>query len=652
MGLFLGVAIPLGFLVFSVGFLIYMDVGELLSWMAFEKFADSTAPWLSRHTFIVTLLTAYGAAGCHLVVGLYTALRKLPAPVTSRQQAYLPLGVMLGHWALLMGSFFLILAVGTGITGKDGVLQALLDAAWAFPLGLLIIALVNRNAGSPTGNLGLFYLILFSPQFALVQTGEIVTVIADIKGIYPSLLPVLLFLAILVLWETPRHRQNWHRAAFIPFPMPIGSRDIREPLAPQRLHPLSVIVNAVNFCLNCAIGIVLFIMFALMISGPLRLDNSSRMPLWVEQLLFGVLGLCIVLAILYFIGKTVLLYLQNGRYSADKAWAQWVLRITYGLERSGLRGRFLKGKIVVERCPKTKRYLLCFQRTDTDENDRAGTGVVKPFNFALRFEFIIVGQIILMSTISGTAGRNISFDREGSNIQGDAQIQPNKNHEIDDAFSQHYVALDLGKSTSLDKRKNAFTAIQAVVANNLDPTIWLADLKMLDGEDALVPATYRVEVSQPESHIVVVQSMGLHWAPAGHLAFGLAKYIQDSLEGTIDLTVDPDFFYIRPADFFLSPMDSSTTPCIGYALRARSRRIKATRPHPSLATRRSMWICATPKVVRTENRGPRPTTRFRKASTPPTAAALRGSGWRGASTTKNAMGPPTATTRILMVMVP
>jgi hypothetical protein len=577
-GFLLGGAAPLGFLLLLQLLLVAITVssgsmgsaGDLVSTLVFGLLFDSIR-WVYPHTFTMTLIAAVIAGLSHLMGGLSTALTKLPVPMSSRQQAYIPLGLVLVHWAALMAFYFLPLAIGTKSSGTGDLLAALSHAFWAFPLGLLFVALLNRPTSLHSLAVNSFSFLvpwlLFISLAVLTDLANMTSLnfqreIEFVKDMYPLLQPLFLLAAVLVLWETPHHRQNWHCASFTIS----ESVELRESNAPQRLHPLSLCVRVLYYSLSCLVSAVLLYYSARMLLPLFDPGKTSFFFLAAGVLMLGSLAMYAVRYIQYLLAHRAFLDLHFLLTRTEHASVQQG-RAVHGPDSTNPQ---LWGEPLVVRCPKTNLYRRSGRKEPEIESPQvqrvlariyaresrspgsplAEAKLADLFSASLRpsqwLDPTSIVFFLLILTVSTSLSINGYRNREGSNIQGDIASRADEHYQARGAFSQHYVALDLSGTP----RESALATIQAIVENSPDPTPWLAGLRTTEGEAAQVPEKYRIEVSQPEPNIVVVQSMGLHWDHAGHLAYALSKHIQDRLGDTLPLTVNPSFKYDRPDEGF------------------------------------------------------------------------------------------------------
>lgn len=237
----LGGVLPIGWLI-----LVRLNANEF----------QETILWISNHARAFTVYAAGLAACCHLIAGLPSTLEKLPMPVSARQRAYLPLGFALLHWFGLLGIIAVALTLGSGPSHPDSALRFFTGAIAGIPLGFFFIAVTNRNAGNTNvlSFLGMpFYAfqgIFTSQQIGPISYSEIM------DRLYETCWPAMLLCTLLIIWETPRYRQDWRRAAFILFPTPVSHMAIREPLAPQRFHFLTLAADIVTFAAMLVGGLV------------------------------------------------------------------------------------------------------------------------------------------------------------------------------------------------------------------------------------------------------------------------------------------------------------------------------------------------------------------------------------------------------------
>jgi len=155
--------------------------------------------------------------------------------------------------------------------------------------------------------------------------------------------------------------------------------------------------------------------------------------------------------------------------------------------------------------------------------------------------------------IGSTLRATVNYDRIGSNIDGDPLARPEETYSVDRAFAQHYIALDLGEKTPPGELDEAFGVIQTLVAESAGPNVWLEGLKTLDGANAKAPEKYRIEIARPEPHVVVIQSIGLHWDPPGQLACALARHILNALPDSWPATLNDQYAFYRRSNIFVRP---------------------------------------------------------------------------------------------------
>ncbi len=504
--------------------------------------------WISNHARAFTVYAAGLAAFCHLIAGLPSALEKLPMPVSARQRAYLPLGFALLHWFVLLGILAVALTLGSGPSHLDRALRFFAGAIAGIPLGFFIIAVTNRNAGNTNvlSFLGMpFY--AFQGVFTSQQVGPI-SHSEIMNRLYETCWPAMLLCTLLIIRETPIHRQNWRRAAFILFPTPVSHIALREPLAPQRFHFLTLAADIVTLAAMLVGGLV----FVTLMLAPFQHGflGSSRPPVWIEQTLLGALLVLMAFFVLGFAVVKGLLLMQVGSWQQDGPWAQRFLRIAGKLEFVIPNRRLLPGKFV-GRDPASGQFFMHAFRADSDEGAAPEVCAPRQIRFDRRVGWVFALQFLVMGFTMNTFDRDVDMDRAGSGIQGDTLAQPDRGYRGDRSFSQHYVALNLGGESSPDELDKAYATIQSIIATSGDPASWLDGLTGIDGLAASIPEKFRVEIARPEPSIVVIQSIGLHWNPSGHLAYGLARRIMAASENLMTVQIDDTYSYVRPRERFM-----------------------------------------------------------------------------------------------------
>lgn len=514
-----------------------------------------------EHAFAVTSIAALVAVGCVAMGGINTTLSRLHAPISYRQLAYIPLGLSLVLWAMLMALYFLLPAVGSEISDAVKLREALSDALSAFPLGLMIVTLINRDARGLMSPYILIFLQLTISFLMIAISGTSFQEEMDyINTLYPKLMPFVLFVALFLIWETPRHRQNWYCATFTRAPSPFGVLATREPLPPQRLGLVSLTANAIATLIPTAIIVVLLFLIAralyAYIPGLSNSISSSSFPT-----IDVALSMFVTLGLLLSFGLSGLSNLMSGRFGTDRSLTRWVHRYLFYSNLSSADRHAIIEKKLATKCPTTGRYAAIDPWSDAAKSNDQTIHLLNrfaPMAFAPTsiFEVHTVGYVIgLIAFFSfiGLYGIDVDRAREGSNIQGDAQQLPGNHFPAGGGFSQHFVALDLGRIVSPVERAETLAAIQAMVDEDADPASWLPGLTTSGGEAAQVPSRFRIEVSQPKPHVVVIQSLGRHWDPAGHLAYALSKRVLDKLGNPEAIRIDPNFIYIRPMTTFERP---------------------------------------------------------------------------------------------------
>lgn len=504
--------------------------------------------WISSHARAFTVYTAGLAAFCHLIAGLPSTLEKLPMPVSARQRAYLPLGFALLHWFGSLGILAVALTLGSGPSHPDSALRFLAGAIAGIPLGFFFIAVTNRNAGN-TNVLSILGMPFYAIQgtFTSQQVGPISY--SSIMGrLYETCWPAMLLCTLLIIWETPRYRQDWRRAAFILFPTPVSHMALREPLAPQRFHFLTLAADIVTLAAMLVGGLV----FVAFLSAPFQHGflGSSRPPVWIEQTLLGALLVLMAFFVLGFAVVKGLLLMQSGWWQQEGPWAQRFLRIAGKLEFVIPNRRLLSGKFV-GRDPVSGQFFMHAFHADSDESAVPEVRVPAEARFDRRIGWILALQFLVTGFTMNTLDRGVDMDRAGSGIQGDTLAQPDRGYRGSRSFSQHYVALNLGGESSPDELDKAYATIQSIIAASGDPASWLDGLTGIDGLAASIPEKFRVELARPEPNIVVIQSIGLHWNPSGHLAYGLARRIMAASENLMTVQIDDKYSYVRPSESFM-----------------------------------------------------------------------------------------------------
>ena len=534
----LGLILPLAGLVF-----ITIPLGIVESE---ASFFSSMVRMLASHATAFTLYAAALAAYCHLIAGLPSALAELPVPVTARQQAYLPLAVAIAHWALLLLTGAALLATGGAFADVPRAMETLADAAWGLPIGLLFIAVVNRNAGDQARNSGLPMVFAFYPHLILSSSDAPPAFASLVQDLYTTNIPLILLAVLLLVWESPVQRQNWRRAAFIPFQAPIVKRMIREPVAPRQFSPLSIAADLLSALTSLAGWLFGMVVYGRMMTAPFGL------PRWADDLIALIPIVFAALFLLHFLGMQGLLLLQSESWRQESALAQGFLKVAYRFQFTIPQRTLVPGDFI-HRSPESGLCLL-HGRHDMStglEEDAASTRNIP--RFGLRMEWILAGQVLLFGIMFSSIDKGINYDRIGSSIDGDTLARPEETYSVDGAFAQHYIAMDLGEKTAPDKLNEAFGVIQTLVSESAGPIVWLEGLKTLDGANAKAPERYRIEIAQPEPHVVVIQSIGLHWDPPGQLAYALASQILNRLPSQFTATLDDQYSFRKPLGIFVRP---------------------------------------------------------------------------------------------------
>jgi predicted outer membrane repeat protein len=504
---------------------------------------------LANHATAFTLYAAGLAAYCHIIAGLPSALTRLPVPVTARQQTYVPLAFALIHWGLLLLAGAALLAAGGSFADGPRAMGTLADAAWGLPLGLFVIALVNREAGDQLRVQFMANVHIFYPMLLMTDNDTPSVALPVLQDLNTFCAPLIATGALLFIIESPRHRQNWLRAAFIPFRAPIGNRCFREPLAPQRFNYLTFVAEFLSSLV--LVGSSAFPLFATIGLYKTLLWGGGRLSFEAE-LLTRVLALALlVVAILHFAYMNGLLRLSSGKWLCETASAQRFLRAGRWFEFTITRRQLIPGKLI-RRSNETGHYNLPCQaiHNPAPETETSNPRTLQPaFYFWLIFCLLLYMGVMIGSTLRAT----VNYDRIGSNIDGDALARPEETYSVDGAFAQHYIALDLGEKTPPEKLDEAFGVIQTLVAQSAGPIVWLEGLKTLDGANARAPEKYRIEIARPEPHVVVIQSIGLHWDPPGQLAYALARHILNALPDSWPATLDDQYAFYRHSGTFLLP---------------------------------------------------------------------------------------------------
>lgn len=527
---------------FPIALLTYL-VLQGVSWglLLSKDLASPAEVW--HATAYAGMLLAGFAAFVQGFMPMRDTLAALPVPVTTRQLHSIPFSISL--FVVTIGvSLYLAAPAIAWLFGHPVAWGGLADGlVYALPVMAFFITTTNWASCTPYQNIPAFvYPLLLLGVGKSDEAG--ITIFAFLYP-YP-LAPVLILVSLVALWDAPRRVAMWQRAAFVTASWMGNYTWIqREYGAPRRLPVSSVCAEVLIHLANGAVMIFILVLIAPLnfVEGPTDSITSGPVARW---LWIGATG-ALLLLFLFLCARAVYLGIQSYQLSTQSRFAQGFLIALAWYNR--LVAFFWPDQAVpLYRCPRCGRYQpiwapCCGGLPFPTSANPEWAQQLPPSVVRKRWGHRIAACVLAFGVTNQTMDVDVASTRIGAGIAG-APFAMLGGMEYDDeeVFSQHYVAL-----RKADDARISEDAVQEAIEQLPPPNVWLDGLQTVNGAAPTVPDKYRIEIAQPQPDVLVIQAMALRWAPAGHLAYALAKHLQGVLESDIALELAPEYDYERTA---------------------------------------------------------------------------------------------------------